>query len=54
MAKLSINHLFASALVLIRSQRRKRERERERERKKGVSGFDVYLLIGQLAVLIKA
>ena len=52
MAKLSINHLFATALVLIRSQRRKRERERER--KKGVSGFDVYLLIGQLAVLIKA
>ena len=51
MAKLSINHLFATALVLIRSQRRKRERERE---KKGVSGFDVYLLIGQLAVLIKA
>ena len=51
MAKLSINHLFATALILIRSQRRKRERERE---KKGVSGFDVYLLIGQLAVLIKA
>ena len=34
MAKLSINHLFASALVLIRSQRRKREREREREKKR--------------------
>ena len=34
MAKLSINHLFATALVLIRSQRRKREREREREREK--------------------
>ena len=50
MAKLSINHLFAAALFLIRSQRRKREREK----KKGVSRFDVYLLIGQLAVLIKA
>ena len=32
MAKLSINHLFATALVLIRSQRRKREREREKKR----------------------
>ena len=30
MAKLSINHLFATALVLIRSQRRKRERERKK------------------------
>ena len=31
MAKLSINHLFATALFLIRSQRRKREREKKKE-----------------------
>ena len=51
MARLNIYHLFATTLVLLRSQRRKREKIKKQE---GVSGFDLYLLIEQLAVLIKA
>ena len=52
MAKLNIYHLFATALVLLRSRCRKREKIKKEE--EGVSGFDLYLLIEQLAVLIKA
>ena len=33
MAKLNIHHLFATALVLIRSQRRKREKNKRRGRR---------------------
>ena len=53
MAKLNIYHLFATALVLIRSRRRKREKKIKKE-EEGVSGSDFYLFIEELAVLIKA
>ena len=52
MAQLNFYHLFATALVLIRSRRRKREKKNKKE-EKSVSGSDLYLLIEQLAVLIK-
>ena len=42
-----IYHLFAITLILIRSRHRKRKKKVE----DGVSGFDLYLLIEQLAVL---
>ena len=51
MTKLNIYHIFATELVLIRSQRQKREKKIKKKRK---AGFDIYLLIKQLAVLIKA
>ena len=53
MAKLNIYHLFATALVLIRSGSRKREKKIKKE-EEGVSGSDLYLVIKQLAVLNKA
>ena len=52
MAQLNIYHFFDTALVLIRSRRQKREKKNKKE-EKGVSGSDLYLLIEQLAVLIK-
>ena len=53
MAKLNIYHLFATALVLIRSGSQKREKKIKKE-EEGVSGSDLYFLIKQLAVLNKA
>ena len=50
MAKLNIYHLFATAMVLIRSRCRREKIKKEEE---GVSRFDLYLLIEQLTVLIK-
>ena len=47
-AKLNICHPFAVALVLIRSSRRKRKKKKVAD---GVSGFHLYLLLEQLAVL---
>ena len=52
MTKLNIYHIFATELVLIRSQRQKREKKKIKKKRK--AGFDIYLLIKQLAVLIKA
>ena len=43
---------LATALVLIQSRHGKREKNKKEE--KGVSGADLYLLIEQLAMLIKA
>ena len=43
MAKLNIYHLFATTLVLIRSQRRKSDKIKKEE--EGISGFDHFLLI---------
>ena len=48
-AKLNIYHPFAIALVLMCSSRRKRKKKVA----DGVSGFDLYLLIEQLAVLLQ-
>ena len=52
MTKLNIYHLFATASLLIRSRRPKAETNKKEE--EGVSGSDLYLLIEQLGVLIKA
>ena len=49
MAKLNIYYLFTTALVLIRSPRRKRKKKRKKV-EEGVSGFDLYLRIEQLAM----
>ena len=46
--KLNIYHPFAISLVLICSRRPKRKQKKVAD---GVSGFDLYLLIEQLAVL---
>ena len=49
-AKLNIYYPFAIALVLIRSRCQKRKKKLKRVAD-GVSGFDLYLLMEQLAVL---
>ena len=51
LVKLNIYHVFAAALVLIRSRRQRREKIKKEE--EGVSGFDLYLFIEQLVVLVK-
>ena len=49
-AKLNMYYPFTITLVLIRSRRRKRKKQLKREAD-AVSGFDLYLLIEQLALL---
>ena len=55
MAKLNIYHLFAKKVVYaldVEEQNKKKQKKEEKE--EGISGFNLYLLIQQLAVLIKA
>ena len=54
MAKLNIYHLFATGLVLISFWRQKKKKEKIIKEEEGVSECDLYLLIEQLMVLIKA
>ena len=57
MAKLNIYHLFAKKVVYaldVEEQKKKKKKKKKEENVEGISGFNLYLLIQQLAVLIKA
>ena len=55
MAKLNIYHLFAKKVVYaLDVEEQKTKKTKKEEKEEGISGFNLYLLIQQLAVLIKA
>ena len=54
MAKLNIYHLFAKKVVYALDVEEQKTKKKKEEKEEGISGFNLYLLIQQLAVLINA